>query len=247
MQPSTIVLLHSPLTGAAAWGRLPEVLRAEGLNVVVPEVTGDDQAPYAGRYVAHAALQIAANTAQHLAAAEAASGTTSTVLVGHSGAGPLLPQLGFARRSAHDPVRGYVFLDAGLPRPGAPASRLDLLAVEDATFASDLRAVLEADGRFPDWTSSDLVAEVPDPADRALLMASLRPRPIDFFVEPLPAPIDWPDAPCGYLQTSSAYDVPARLARGRGWPTTELATGHFAALRDPSATAAALLGLVERL
>ena len=247
MQPSTIVLLHSPLTGAAAWGRLPEVLRAEGLTVVVPEVTGDDEEPYAGRYVAHAALQIATSTAENLAAADAAGGTGSTVLIGHSGAGPLLPQVGFARRSAHAPVRGYVFLDAGLPRPGAPASRLDLLQVEDAAFAKELRAELDAGGRFPDWSSSDLASEVPEPADRTLLLASLRPRAMGFFVEPLPAPIDWPDAPCGYLRTSSAYDVPARLARGRGWPTTELQLGHFAALRDPSATASALLELIERL
>ena len=244
MQPSTIVLFHSPLTSAAAWGRLPEVLRADGLNVVVPEVTGDDGAPYAGRYVAHAALQIAA---QNTDGAEVPRVAGSTVLVGHSGAGPLLPQVGFARRSAHDLAHGYVFLDAGLPRPGAPASRLDLLAVEDADFARELRAELEAGGAFPEWSSSDLASEIPDPADRALLMASLRPRRIDFFVEPLPTPIDWPDAPCGYLRTSSAYDVPARLARGRGWPTTELQLGHFAALRDPSATASALLELIERL
>ncbi len=236
MQPSSIVLLHSPLTGAAAWGRLPEILRAAGLHVVVPEVTGDDQPPYASRYVALAALQIAA-----------AGVAAATVVVGHSGAGPLLPQVGFARRSAHQPVRGYVFLDAGLPRPGSPASRLDLLDVEDSSFAEGLRSDLTSGGRFPDWSGADLADDVPDPVDRALLLASLRPHDLDFFVEPLPAAVDWPDAPCGYLQTSSAYDLPMRLARGRGWPTAQHPAGHFAALRDPAGTAAALVDLVDRL
>ena len=37
------------------------------------------------------------------------------VLVAHSGAGPLLPAI---RASIHNPIRAYVFVDAGLPRDG---------------------------------------------------------------------------------------------------------------------------------
>ncbi len=81
MTPGTLVLLHSPLTTASAWGTLPEALGAH--EVVVPEVTDDDRPPYAGRYVARAALEISA-----------AAVRPPVVLVAHGDAGPLLPPVG---------------------------------------------------------------------------------------------------------------------------------------------------------
>jgi hypothetical protein len=39
-------------------------------------------------------------------------------------------------------------------------------------------------------------------------------------VQEVPVPEDWPDAPCGYLHLSTAYDQEARQARLRGWPVT---------------------------
>src|SRR4051794_14728200 len=97
MTPGTIVLLHGPLTTASVWGALPGALDA--YDVVVPEVGDDDRPPYAGRYVARAALEITA-----------AGVRPPVVLVGHCGAGPLLPQVGAAQRAAHRTVGGYVFL-----------------------------------------------------------------------------------------------------------------------------------------
>src|SRR5690606_13305128 len=58
-----IVLLHSPLTGATVWGRVPHELGALDYTVVVPEVTGDNRPPYATRYVAAAAKQTRARLA----------------------------------------------------------------------------------------------------------------------------------------------------------------------------------------
>jgi hypothetical protein len=103
MTPGTIVLLHSPLTTASAWGSLPGALG--GLHVVVPEVTDDDRPPYAGRYVARAALEITA-----------AGVLPPVVLVAHGDAGPLLPPIGAAQRAAHRLVGAYVFVDAELPK-----------------------------------------------------------------------------------------------------------------------------------
>ncbi|MGH8868869.1 MAG: hypothetical protein ACRDYU_12835 [Actinomycetes bacterium] len=239
MRPGTLVLLHSPLTGAAAWGSLPDVLRARDVDVLCPEIVGDTSPPYGQRYVMEAALAVhAADPAQPL------------VLVGHSGAGPLLPQLGFAQRAARRAVGGYVFCDAGIPRPPGtkgPASRLDLLREEDADLAARLEADLASDRRFPPWTADDLAGEVPDPVSRRALVASLRPRAYDFFTEPLPYPTDWPDAPCAYLRTSGAYAVPVRTARHRRWPVHERDSGHFAALTDPEGLADDLLRLVDLL
>jgi alpha/beta hydrolase family protein len=229
--PGSTVLLHSPLVGAASWGTLPDALRSRGPGVIVPDVTDDDQPPYAQRYVAAAALQIAARQPP-----------PPLVLIGHSGAGPLLPQLGWAQRAARRPVGAYVFLDAMAPRPGRP-SRLDILEADEPEFAAQLRD----HPRFPEWTDADLVEEIPDRARRAALLESLRPRGLDFFTEPLPHPPDWPDAPCGYLRTSAAYDAEARLARARDWPTMERGGGHFVALTDPEGLAQDLVELIARL
>src|SRR5689334_24008085 len=103
MTPGTLVLLHSPLTTASAWGSLPDALA--GLHVVVPEIADDDRPPYAGRYVARAALEITA-----------AGVTPPVVLVAHGDAGPLLPPIGAAQRAAHRLVGGYLFVDAELPK-----------------------------------------------------------------------------------------------------------------------------------
>jgi hypothetical protein len=100
--PGTVVLLHAPNATAGSWGDLPEMLRSYGLDVVapdVPDVTG-------ARYVARVSLTITATDP-----------ATPLVLVAHGTAGPLLPGVALAQRAAHRPVRGYVFIDADLPRP----------------------------------------------------------------------------------------------------------------------------------
>lgn len=231
---TTIALLHSPLTSAAAWGRLPTVLRGAGHEVVVPEVLDDADPPFAPRYVGRAAVQL-----------RAAVGTAPCVVVAHSGAGPLLGMIGFARRAAGAPVAAYAFVDAGLPPAGRPASRLELMAAEDAQAAAGLREHLGIGGRFPDWSDDDLAEVVADPGDRSVLRAGLRPRDRAFFTEPLPVPEDWPDAPAVYLQTSTAYAHPARVAALRDWPVRQLDLGHFAALTDPERTATALTELLS--
>jgi hypothetical protein len=122
MTPGTLVLLHSPLTTASAWGSLPEALGA--YHVVVPEVADDDRPPYGGRYVARAALEIMA-----------AGARPPVVLVAHGGAGPLLPPIGAAQRAAHRLVGAYVFVDALLP-----GSRETGYAEEEVPAGVTLRA-----------------------------------------------------------------------------------------------------------
>lgn len=234
----SFVLAHSPLTGPAAWGQLPDALRDLGSDVVVLDIITDHSPPYAVHYVAAAAVQIAA-----------AEPSTPPVLVAHSGAGYLLPQLGFTQRAARRTVGGYVFLDAGIPVP-RPSTRLSLLAVEDATMADDLDVQLTAGALYPTWTDDDLCELIPDNSLRADVVASLRPRGRDFFTEVLPFPtgdVEWPDAPCGLLQTSAGYASSARSARSRGWPVLEREGGHFAACADPHGVARDLLALVHQL
>jgi len=230
-----LVLLHSPLVGVQSWGALPEALRRGGVGAVAVAVDGDDRAPFAERYVGGAVAGVVG----------ASSSPDPLVLVGHSGAGPLLGAVGSGLRAEGRPVGGYLFCDAGVPRAGV--SRLDLLALEDAEMATAFRAELERGGRFPTWSEADLEPVVPDPAARAALVGSLRPRGLEFFTEPLPAAAGWPDAPCGYLRLSAVYDPWADEAGARGWPTAGLDAGHFHPLVDPEAVAAALLGLLTRM
>jgi len=234
---TAVVLAHSPLTGPVAWGGLPEALRDRGHVVLVLDVRDDDYPPYATRYVARAALQL-----------RAADIAEPVVLVAHSGAGYLLPSLGAARRADRGRISGYVFLDAGLPAARG-ATRLSLLRAEDEDLATELEASLRAGERFPTWTEHDLRSLVPNDTTRAALVASLRPRGLDFFTEELPYPGDWPDAPCGYVQLTAPYDVAARLAAARGWPVLRpsLPGGHFAACVDPTGVTDALDELLRSL
>jgi hypothetical protein len=218
-----------------AWGRLPDPLGDQGYGVVVINVDDDDQPPYAERFVTHTTLQILA-----------ADPAPPMIFVAHSGAGPLLPTITTSLTNAQRPASsGYIFLDAGLPRPGQP-SRLDMLYEEDDGLAAGFLDSLRAGATFPVWTVDDLADIVPT-GDRLTLIASLRPRALDFFTEPLPALEGWPDAPCGYLRTSAAYDFWLRIAEAQGWPVVRRDLGHFPALANPEGTLLALVELTGRL
>jgi hypothetical protein len=196
-------------------------------------VLDDDEAPYASHFVARAAQQLQLDApGEHL------------VLVAHGGAGPLLPQIAFARHASGSPVAGYVFVDAMLPRTLKTATRLDLVGVDDPVAAAELGQRLNAGHRYPEWTDGELALTIPVPTDRAVLLAGLRPRALDFFTEPLPVPEDWPDAPCSYLQLSGGYSGVARTAELRGWTAHRHDTHHFWALTDPEDFATELLALI---
>jgi pimeloyl-ACP methyl ester carboxylesterase len=251
---TVVALLHSPLTTSAAWGRLGEELLLAGVDAVVQvEVDDDETPPYAQRYVASAARQIAAQVDQVQVPRtdppvpiEPIDLTGQpVVLVGHSGAGPLLPQVAFARQAVGKPVAGYVLVDAGLPRPQSLRSRLDLMQLEDPEFAAQLREHLATGGCFPQWTARDLAEQIPDERACATLVASLRSRAQPFFTEELPLVHDWPDAPVAYLQLSAAYRQPAATSRRRGWTTLEIDLGHFGPITTPDVVAAAIVELLR--
>jgi hypothetical protein len=221
--PGTVVLLGSPLLAPGSWGVLPDALEAgdEAFDVLDVQVAADDVAPFGQRYL----------TAVVLALADAQP-RGPLVLVAHSAAGPLIPGLGRAIRDAGHRVGGYLFLDATLPGAGL-VSRLGLLRIEDDDRFAALTALLAGGGDFPDWTLPGVVT---------------RPRGRDFFDEPLPTSDDWPDAPCAYLRTSSAYIGPARSARARGWPVVKSdADDHLAWLADPTGVAAQIRALIDRM
>jgi hypothetical protein len=157
------------------------------------------------------------------------------VLVGHSGAGSLLPVLA---QVARRPVTGYLFVDAGLPHPGK--TQLEEMPEE-------LRQLLATGARFPNWKDEDLQEKLPDGHTRQHLLAEAQPRPLSFFEEVQPEVSGWPDAPCGYLLFSQGYRPYLEQAQRAGWPSRALSAGHFHLLVDPVAVAATLVELIKQI
>lgn len=162
------------------------------------------------------------------------------MLIGHSGAGPLLPAI---RQQAGRPVAAYLFVDAGIPEDGK--SRLDLLRVELPEMAGELEEHLEAGGRFPEWSEDDLATVLPEAAMRRAVLDEMHPRPLAFWTEPLSVFAGWPDAPCAYLRLSEGYAVPAGRARSLGWAYHTMDAGHFHPVVDPAAVVEAMLDLLR--
>jgi pimeloyl-ACP methyl ester carboxylesterase len=218
-------LIHSPLLGPSSWEPVAAELRRRGRVARVPELRDLEDAP--PPYWQRAADSAAA--ALHVSDAP-------LLLVGHSGAGALLPAI--AAR-APQPVAGYIFVDAGLPLDGQ--SRLEEMEASAPEFAAALRDLDARGERFPNWTDEQLRPLIPDQRLRAQTLAELRPRPLAFFSEPIPRAAHWLSAPCGYLCFSPAYHSAAARARALGWPVHDLPGGHFHTLVDPAGVADALL------
>ncbi len=231
MMDALVVLVHSPLVGPLTWAPVAEELGRLGMDVLVPPLTnreGDEQ-PFWRQHAEAVARALAPVPDRR-----------PLVLVGHSGAGPLLPAIA---QAARHPIAAYLFVDAGLPEDGQ--SRLDLMMAEDAEFAGQLREHLAAGGRFPTWNEEDLREPIPDTRLRRAVVAEVRPRSQAFFADPIPVFAGWPDAQCGYLRLSPAYVVPAQRAIAAGWAYREIEAGHFHLLVDPAGVKQMLIDLMN--
>lgn len=168
----------------------------------------------------------------------------SIVLVGHSGAGPLLPAIGrLARnRAANARLAGYVFVDSDLPRDGC--SRLDLF---DHPEHADAVRQRSRDGWLEPWSAEQLARLLPDAVMRASFVAELPRTPLALYEEFISVPDDWPEAPCAYLQLSDEYRNSVTEANRAGWPLQRLAGHHLMPLSDPVPVARALKTLIGAL
>lgn len=230
---AAFVLVHSPLVGSSTWSLVANQLRDQQIDTVVPTLVDSDvvQFPY---------WQQHANSVVHELASLPAD--RPLILVGHSGAGPLLPAI---RQVLAQPVLAYLFVDAGVPQDGA--SRLELLATESVPIATQLQQELEAGARFPAWTDADLRTVIPDAIQRRQLLLELRPRALPFFTEPIPVFHGWPDARCAYLQFTSSYDSYTMQAHHAGWPVFTIEAGHFHMLVAPEVVANLLVEAAQTL
>lgn len=224
-----LLLVHSPVVGFATWELVAADLSGRGYDVSVPDLTGTVAAgpPYCPRQA-----EVIARSAE----------TRPAILIGHSGAGPLLAAAG----ALTGQPRGYVFVDAGLPIPGR--SWMDTVPPE---LAAQVKEMADAEGWLPPWSQwwgDEILAELlPDPQMRQTFAAGCPRLPLAMFREVHPAAPRWPDAPGAYLQLSEAYEDEAAKARKLGWPVTLQPSHHLAPLTEPGRVAARLCELLDQL
>jgi len=225
-----LVLVHSPLVGCGTWGPVAGELTGQGYAVAIPDLAGAVAAvpPYRPRLA-----QVIADSAAG----------QDAVLIGHSRAGPLLAAAWSMMPEGE--VRGCIFVDARLPAPGR--SWMDTVA---PGFACRLREMADPQGRLPPWPQwwggeEELAALIPDPDTRQRFAAGCPRLPLAILEEVEPATPGWPDAACGYLQLSAAYDGEAARARELGWLVRQHLSHHLALVTEPGQVARELCTLAH--
>jgi pimeloyl-ACP methyl ester carboxylesterase len=226
---TVLVLVHSPLLGPSVWKWVARELQDRGRSAVVPSLPTLAAVP-------------SPSWRQVCAAVSRASHPAGTVLVvGHSGAGTLLPAVA---ESCSAEVVGMVFVDAFLPPSGGTASLIP------AEFIGELRA-RATDDVLPPWSTwlgqSVMQELVPDAAQRAELERDMSPLRLSSLLKPVPIPDHWERRACAYvLLSAESYARSAADARARGWPVAEVPGGkHLDPVRRPRDVTSALLD-VER-
>jgi pimeloyl-ACP methyl ester carboxylesterase len=226
---STFVLIHSPLVGPTSWLPVAHELERRGRSAVVPSLLGVAEAAEPQWRHVPDAVRIATSDRQR-----------RVILVGHSGAGLLLPVIAEAQDNQ---VAALIFVDSFLP----PRSGRFQLA--PPAFMDQLRA-MATDGLLPPWSrwfGPDAMRElVPDERLRADFEAELPRLPLAYFEATVPLPDEWPNRrPCAYLLLSpSPYGQSAAGARAHGWPVIEIdGVQHLAIATNPIPVTKALLDL----
>ena len=209
---SSFTLVHSPLVGPLSWSAVGVELRKRGHEVQVPSLVS---AATSGRWQACVD-----------AAVGGAARGDDQVLVGHSGAGPLLPVI--AGRMDRPPSR-LVFVDAILPPEEGERS-------VSAALLQHLRTI-ETEGRLPPWSEwfgpGVMEQLMPDDFLRAAVVAELPTLPLSYFEGVIPVPIGWMRTSCRYVLLSEAYTEEAAEAKSRGWQVYELLGSHLDILTRP--------------
>lgn len=224
------ILLHSPLTGPAAWAPTAAALAARGVEVTRPAIP-PMQALAAPLY----------QGAAQAVAAQVLSQDGPFVLAVHSAAGGLAPAVVAACRGQ---VRGVLYVDAIPPHPG----RCWFETAADGLVAS-LRAKAE-NGLVPAWDQwfppGALEGLLPEDL-RGRFVAELAPTPLAWFEEQAPE-VELPgDVGWGFLRLSKAYEREAGEARRLGWPTLRRDLHHLAMASHPDEVAGAMLALTRLL
>jgi hypothetical protein len=226
------VLIHSPLVGPTTWSAVARELERRGRQAVVPSLLGVAEAPAPQwRHVPEAVHDARSQVADPV------------VLIGHSGAGLLLPVIADTLSCE---VIGLIFVDAFLP-PASGDVRLlpsELVGPPAPTRQRPSVAAVVAMVR----RGHDARARA-DAALRWSLEREMPRLPLSYFDASVPTPDGWAKRPCGYLLLSpDTYGESATRARNLGWPVADLPDAHHLTIvTDPVAVTDALLALETAL
>jgi hypothetical protein len=215
-------LIHSPLVGPLTVQPLADELRRRGWTAITPDL--------------RPALAGPRPLWRSFVDAACAATVRADVIIGHSGAGVMLPSIAEHLRPAR-----VVFVDAVVPGVGAsyaPSERF-------AEFIASL-----ADGPLlPPWHEwwgpETMAALVPDGALRQRLADDTPRVPRSFYADAVDLPARWPRGDgWRYVQLSPAYDEDCALARSFGWPTDRLDGHHLDLVTRPAEVCDSIIGLI---
>jgi hypothetical protein len=221
-----IVLVHAPLVGPSMWRWVAQNLASRGVEVVVPHLRLDTSAedPF-DQLVSKAASDVVSD---------------EVVLVGHSGAGLLLP---FIAEASSSRSARFVFVDAGLP---PLEGRVEPASEEFRTF---LRSHADATGVLPPWHTwwgpEGMQWLVPDEQRRAIVTADIPQLPLSYFDSVPEVPRNWAARAAGFVLLSELYRVWADQARALGWNAVELFGTHLELVNRPEDVAEAIMDVAR--
>lgn len=213
MRDMSLLLVHSPLVGPSSWRQLAAIAATHGIDVIRPDLTtiAEASSPKWRHFVD--------------AAVEAVVDRENLVVVGHSGAGAMLPMIadGIGAR-----LTALVFVDAVIPPPhGAHAT--------PEAFRSFLEDKAK-NGLLPRWLDwwpeEDVIDLLLDATGRAELYADMPQLPVSFYDEDVPVPKGWSTGPCAYLRLSDAYLDEYKVAGDAGWPRSIVNGAHLSISTD---------------
>ncbi len=223
----SLLLVHSPLVGPSSWAAFAQRAAAQGVDAIVPDLTGVALAE-APKW------EMLVDTA--VAAADGLDGPM--VVVGHSGAGAYLPEIG---QRLGDYLGALIFVDAVVPpREGVHQTSAGMKQpLGEKTIDGTLL-------RWLDWWPTATVEELlPHAADREVLCADMPRLPRSFFDEGVPVPDGWSDRSCAYLKLSGAYDSAFEDAGSRGWPRMSVDGTHLSIHTEPDRVLSAIEPLID--
>jgi len=215
---TTYVLVHAPMVGPTTWRPVADELSRRGHRAIVPSLVGRAWlgAPIWKHHVD--------------AVVEALDSIGSAVVVGHSGAGPLLPLIAERADAA-----GAIFVDA--------------FTKQTAPFPSSFGRRPGPDGRgvIPSWADDEILQPlIPDDELRHRCLDEIQGLPEGYFSEIVPSPRG-AQLRSAYLLFSEVYRRTADDMRARGIAVHELPGGHFHMLVQPRAVSDALIAITAEL
>jgi hypothetical protein len=226
-RPIEVLMIHSPLVGPQTLVPLAAALRERRrrLEVRVPDLRGALASPRPQwRTIVDQAVS-------------GSSGSTD-VLIGHSGAGALLPVL--AEQLGPTVV---AFVDAIVPGVAHEHSA-------SAAFVDFLDSLPHDGSLLPPWHTwwpdEVLRRVVPDDDLRRRIAADTPRVPRAFYDDRVALPAGWNKRHgCCYLQLSAAYDADRAQAEDYQWPTMHLDGQHLDVAVEPDKVAGALIDLID--